>query len=158
MRLLWRISNHCDLQGLGGERSAGRWHTPERGKRIVYLSEHPALALIEVLANLKGNPKLLPDSYQLMKIAVRDQVAFTALERDSLPNTWRDDEKQTRSLGDSWLANGHSALLAVPSVPSPESTNYLMNPLHPDAEGVEIDWCKWIKYDQRLFHISERTE
>ncbi|MEA2543931.1 MAG: hypothetical protein QOH35_5297, partial [Acidobacteriaceae bacterium] len=48
MRLLWRISNHCDLQGMGGEKTDGRWHTAKRGKRIVYLSDYPALALIEV--------------------------------------------------------------------------------------------------------------
>ena len=72
MRLLWRISNHCDLQGMGGEKSDGRWHTAKRGKRIVYLSDHPAVALIEVLANLKGNPRLFPDSYQLMKITVAE--------------------------------------------------------------------------------------
>ena len=43
----------------------------------------------------------------------------------------------------------------VPSVPSPESVNYLFNPLHPDAKGVAIEWCKWIKYDKRLFHLPE---
>jgi RES domain-containing protein len=155
MRLLWRISNHCDLQGMGGEKSDGRWHTAERGKRIVYLSGYPALALIEVLANLKGNPKLFPDSYQLMKITVADQVATGALEPNSLLSDWRDDMNQTKFIGDSWLARGNSALLAVPSVPSPESVNYLFNPLHPDAKGVEIEWCKWIKYDKRLFHIPE---
>jgi RES domain-containing protein len=84
MRLLWRISNHCDLQGMGGEKSDGRWHTAKRGKRIVYLSDYPALALIEVLANLKGNPKLFPDSYQLMKITVAYQVASGALEPNIL--------------------------------------------------------------------------
>ena len=59
MRLLWRISNHCDIQGMGGEKSDGRWHTAKRGKRIVYLSDHPAIALIEVLANLKGQSEAL---------------------------------------------------------------------------------------------------
>ncbi len=42
--ILWRISNHDDLVGLGGEKADGRWHSAARGKRIVYLSEHPALA------------------------------------------------------------------------------------------------------------------
>jgi RES domain-containing protein len=153
MRSLWRISNHCDLQGMGGEKSDGRWHTAGRGKRIVYLSDSPALALIEVLANLKGNPNLFPDSYQLLKITVADQVTTTAFEPNSLLSNWRDDINQTKSVGDSWLAGGHSALLAVPSVPSPESVNYLLNPLHPDAKGLQIEWCKWIKYDKRLFHI-----
>jgi RES domain-containing protein len=155
MRLLWRISNHCDLEGIGGEKSDGRWHTAARGKRIVYLSEYPALALIEVLANLKGNPKLFPDSYQLMKIAVGDRVSTDALTTDALVGNWRNDINQTRSIGDSWLAQRTSALLRAPSVSSPESLNYLFNPLHPDAKGVEIEWCKWIKYDKRLFHIPE---
>ena len=65
---------------------------------------------------------------------------------------------QTKSIGDSWLAGGDSALLAVPSVPSPESVNYLFNPLHLDAKGVEIEWCRWIKYDKRLFHIPETMQ
>jgi RES domain-containing protein len=155
MRLLWRISNHCDLQGMGGEKSAGRWHTAGRGKRIVYLSDHPALALIEVLANLKGNPEFFPDTYQLMKITVADQLASDALELNRLSGNWRDDADQTKAIGDSWLAAADSALLAVPSVPSPESVNYLFNPLHPDAQGMEIEWCKRIKYERRLFHIPE---
>jgi RES domain-containing protein len=155
MKLLWRISNHCDLQGMGGEKSDGRWHTAARGKRIVYLSDYPALALIELLVNLKGNPKLFPDSYQLMKVAVADHVATQVLAPDNLASGWRDDIQQTKFIGDSWLARGNSALLAVPSVPSPESVNFLFNPLHTDANGVEIEWCKWIKYDKRLFHTSE---
>ena len=155
MRLLWRISNHCDLQGMSGEKTDGRWHTAQRGKRIVYLSDYPALALIEVLVNLKGNPKLFPDSYQLMKITVADHVTIGALEPNSLFSNWRADLNQTKSIGDTWLVGGNSALLAVPSAPSPESLNYLFNPLHPDAKGVAIEWCKWIKYDKRLFHLSE---
>jgi RES domain-containing protein len=113
------------------------------------------IALIEVLVNLKGNPKLFPDSYQLMKITVADHVTTGALEPNSLFNNWRDDLNQTKSIGDSWLVGGNSALLAVPSAPSPESVNYLFNPLHPDAKGVAIEWCKWIKYDKRLFHLPE---
>jgi RES domain-containing protein len=154
MRLLWRISNHCDLEGMGGEKSDGRWHTAARGKRIVYLAEYPALALIEALANLKGNPKLFPDSYQLMKIAATDHVSTDTLAADALDSYWRDDMNQTRSVGNSWLARRASALLRVPSCPSPESLNYLFNPLHPDAKEVKVEWCKWIKYDKRLFHIS----
>ena len=56
---------------------------------------------------------------------------------------------------DSWLSGAESALLAVPSVPPPESVNYLFNSLHPGAQGVEIEWCKRIKYDSELFHMPE---
>jgi hypothetical protein len=33
------------------------------------------------------------------------------------------------------------------------STNYLLNPLHPDASGIRVASCKWIEYDQRLFRV-----
>ena len=153
MRLLWRISNHKDLEGLGGEKTDGRWHNAARGKRVVYLSEHPALALIEVLANLKGNPKLFPDTYQLMKVSAAETVSEVVLASNSLAANWRENTSETRSAGDAWLAGRISAMLAVPSVPSPESINYLLNPLHPDAKGLTIEWCKWIEYDKRLFHL-----
>ncbi len=154
MRPLWRISNHNDLDGLGGERTDGRWHTASRGKRIVYLSEHPALALIEVLANLMGNPKLFPDTYQLIKVNVADGVLVDVLAPELLSSGWRENSGETRAVGDSWLATGNSTLLAVPSAPCPESLNYLLNPLHPQANGLTIEWRQWIDYDKRLFHIS----
>jgi RES domain-containing protein len=155
MKLLWRISSHCDFEGLGGERTDGRWHTAGRGKRIIYFSEHPALALVEALANLKGNPKLFPESFQLMKVAVAGNLATGDVPPENLPDDWRDNLTQTQSIGDSWLVRGDSALLAVPSVPSPESTNYLLNPLHPEAKKLAIEWCKWIGYDKRLFHLPQ---
>ena len=93
-----------------------------------------------------------------MKITVAEHVATGALELNSLVSNWRDDMNQTKSIGDSWLAGGNSALLTVPSVPSPESMNYLFNPLHRDAKGLEIEWCRWIKYDKRLFRIPETMQ
>jgi RES domain-containing protein len=152
-RSLWRISRHDDLQGLGGERADGRWHTAAKGKRIVYLSEHPALALVEVLANLKGNPKLFPDEYRLMKIAVDEPLWSKARDIHPLPEDWRDALDHTRQIGDAWLAARSSALLIVPSAPSPESSNYLLNPLHSDARSLVVEWSKWVSYDKRLFHL-----
>jgi hypothetical protein len=36
--------------------------------------------------------------------------------------------------------------------------NYLFNPLHPHANGVEIECCKSIKYDKRLFTYARRRD
>jgi RES domain-containing protein len=153
MSLLWRISNRCDLDGIGGEKAAGRWHTAARGKRIVYLSEHPAVALVEVLANLHTNPKLFPDTYQLIKVMAPDDLSKQTLGPDSLSDLWRDHLAETQAIGDEWLATRPAALLMVPSVPSPESFNFILNPLHPDARDLQVEWCKWIKYDRRFFRI-----
>ncbi len=152
MTALWRVSRHCDLEGLGGEKAHGRWHEAAPGKRIVYLSEHPAVALIEALANLRGDPRFFPESYQLIKVVVADNV-FRPTLGSTLSTKWRGRVAETRFLGDAWLEEGSSALLAVPSAPSPESWNYLLNPLHPDAAGLKIEWCRWIAYDKRLFQV-----
>ncbi len=155
MNVLWRISNHATLDGLSGERTDGRWHTAEEGKRIVYVAEHPALALIEILVNLRGRPEQFPASFQLLKISVGDGVSSNALVPKLLPEDWRDNLAETRSIGDRWLKDYNSALLAVPSAPSPESTNYLLNPLHPDAKNMTVEWHRWVAYDKRLFRICD---
>ncbi len=149
---LWRISRHDDLDGLGGERSDGRWHTAAKGKRIVYLSEHPAVALLEVLANLKGNPRLFPDAYRMMKVAAAETAGVESV--GALDEDWRERVEATRAIGDAWLAERRSALLRVPSAPSPESWNYLLNPLHVEAKGLQVEWARWVRYDRRLFHLQ----
>jgi RES domain-containing protein len=154
LMFLWRVSNHSNLVGLGAERSDGRWHTAAPGKRIVYLAEHPAVAFIENLANLNGDPSFFPEHFQLLKIAVPSNIPADELSPEQLARVERNDPSPTQGIGDAWLAAGTSALLRVPSVPSPESWNYLLNPLHPHASRLEIQWAKVIAYDKRLFHLS----
>jgi RES domain-containing protein len=151
----WRISIHADLNGLGGERGDGRWHTAAQGKRIVYLSEHPAVALLETLVNLKGDPRFFPSTYQLLKIRISEGVRVAAVRPEQLSAGWRETIAETRSIGDAWLASGESALLAVPSAPSPESTNYVLNPRHPETSGIAMEWAKRLRYDRRLFRVID---
>jgi RES domain-containing protein len=159
VKTLWRVSNHCDLDGLGGEKADGRWHTAARGKRIVYLSESPAGALLESIANLQGNPALFPEKYQLLEVSVPDDV-YASMKFPSgcspgsraffksLP------QSASRKKGNDWLRGNLSALAGVPSVPSPYSLNILLNPKHPDAKRISIKECRRIKYDRRLFHVT----
>jgi RES domain-containing protein len=111
------------------------------------------VALIEVLVNLEGDPELFPDTFQLIKAEAADRVSTSVLNQKTLPADWRNNIPATQTLGDEWLRTRRSALLAVPSVPSPESLNYLFNPLHKDAAHVTIGWCKQMNYDRRLFRI-----
>ena len=153
-RVLWRISNHPDLTGAGAERSSGRWHTAAPGRRIVYLAEHPAVALLENLANLGGDPSFFPDHFQLARIVVPADLRAAEPRSEELARVERENPAATQGIGDEWLAAGTRALLRVPSVPSPESWNYLLNPLHPDAGGLRVEWVKRIAYDKRLFHVE----
>lgn len=159
MKTLWRVSNHCDLDGLGGEKTDGRWHTAARGKRIVYLSDSPAGALLESLANLKGNPALFPERYQLLEVSVPDDVYASMVFPSGGSPASRTFFKSlpqsvSRKKGDAWLRKSVSALAGVPSFPSPYSLNVLLNPKHPDARKITIKACDSIRYDRRLFHIQ----
>src|ERR1700730_12321749 len=150
--LLWRISNHADLSGAGGRRVAGRWH--ERGRPVVYLSDHAALALLESLVHLEIDPLELPSKYQILTVEVPDASGIerlTVSELDRGAPNWRFDQKITRKLTASWLGQRKSLLLRVPSVIVPHGSNYLFNPLHADAAKAKIVEVAKVDFDPRLF-------
>ncbi len=149
---LWRISDFPDLSGDGGRRAAARWNSA--GHRVVYTSEHPALALLENLAHIEAEPNDLPDTYQLLEIDVADDIAAEVIDARHLSKTnanWRSDLAATRALGDEWLVGQRTALLRLPSVILPKSTNLLLNPAHADAKRARIVEVTRPAYDARLF-------
>ena len=95
--------------------------------------------------------RFFPTHYQLMRIVVPDGVSTEVLSPAILSEGWRGKMEETQFAGNAWLQENRSALLGVPSAPAPESTNYLLNPLHPDAKKLEIEWSRRIEYDKRLF-------
>jgi len=145
---LWRISNHTSLSGDGGLYASGRWHS--RGRRVVYLADHPASALVEVMVHLEIDPEDLPTHYQLLGIEVPDDVAVAALAESELPDGWRQQIAVTRARGEEWLRAGATALLRLPSAIVPEATNYLLNPAHIDAARVSIAIALSAPFDPRL--------
>ena len=144
---LWRISNHRSLNGEGGLKYAARWHSP--GSRIVYLAESPAGAMVEVLVHLELEEDDLPRSYTLLRIAVADGVVIEPLGGPP-GDAWKEDLALSRRLGDEWLARRTSALARVPSAILPNTFNLLLNPLHGDAERVEIVQSTRAMFDLRL--------
>ena len=145
--ILWRISNHADLSGRGGIHREGRWHF--RGVPVVYLSESPALALLEVMVNFELAPDEIPASYQLLEVDC-SEISLLTLNEDGLGEHWEEKRSLTQGIGDEWLASGKSALLRVPSAVVPKSRNYLFNPRHPDAARATIRSSSRHPLDRRL--------
>ena len=56
----WRLCRrpYADLTGDGARLAGGRWN--RRGRAVVYLAEHPALAVLEVRVHLDVPLELLP--------------------------------------------------------------------------------------------------
>ena len=145
---LWRISDHAELSGVGGLHASGRWHS--RGRRVVYLADHPASALLEVLVHLEIDVEDLPTHYQLLGVDVPDDVAITLLDERGLPDDWRNQRAVTRARGDEWLSASATALLQVPSAIVPAARNTLLNPAHADAARISIGAVLRSPFDRRL--------
>ncbi|MEZ5787620.1 MAG: RES family NAD+ phosphorylase [Xanthobacteraceae bacterium] len=145
---LWRISTFTDLSGEGGLAASGRWHS--LGRPIVYLADHPALALLETIVHLEVDPLYLPDEYKLLAIDIPDDIAIEVVDEPGLSTNWRIDIENTRLLGDHWAASRQTALLKVPSVLVPAAFNFVLNPLHPDAAAIKVVDSQPMKFDPRL--------
>jgi RES domain-containing protein len=146
--ILWRISNHISLDGAGALKASGRWHS--RGRRIVYCAGSPAAALLEILVHFEIELPDLPARYRLLKIAVPDEASVERMTVADLPVDWIENTTATQVIGDTWIAEGRSLLLAVPSAVVPATENVLINPAHPDAARVRIDGTSEHVIDPRL--------
>jgi RES domain-containing protein len=144
---LYRISNHADLSGMGGELADGRWHTRKPGRRIVYLSDHPALCLLEALVHLKQMTEL-PDSYQLLSVEIPDELV-ERLAPSQLPHHWQSAMRATQEIGNDWLSSGKAALL-VPSSVVPVAQNCLLNPGSPSVASLKAQVIGRFPFDPRL--------
>lgn len=140
---LWRISNFADLSGEGGLLIEGRWHF--RGTPIVYCTDHPSTALLEILVHATRHT--VPDDYQLLEIEAPDDIeAFFP----PIPTNWEQDITQTRRIGARFIADGISSLMNVPSVIMPKARNLLLNPSHADARRIRIVEAYRYPFDSRL--------
>ena len=143
--VLWRISRHRDLSGIGGLKASGRWHYA--GQPIVYLSESPASALLEVCVHTASND--VPPEFTLLQIEGPD-ITVPSVQLADLPDGSQHQPDATRDLGTQWLKSKSSVLLRVPSAIVPQTMNFLFNPLHQDAERFRIVDPLAYPFDARL--------
>ena len=154
--VLWRIATDTpayeahDLGGKGAEKTGGRWNRP--GRPGVDSASSVALACLETVVHL--NAAGLPLNRFLVRIEVPDELwqARRTLTPADLPVGWSaiPEGKVSLDIGDGWLQDARTALLAVPSVIVPEESNVLINPLHPQAAGIHAAKVRPWFYDQRL--------
>ncbi|MCI4679842.1 RES family NAD+ phosphorylase [Rhodoblastus acidophilus] len=136
----WRICRrpHADLAGAGARLVGGRWNNP--GRPMLYMAATPELAALEVRVHLDLPPELIPDDYVLMSV---DLDGLTIEEVPDLP-------ADPAEFGDRWLAGRRTPILRVPSFIVPESSNLLVNPLHPDGGG-RMRTVRDFSFDRRLW-------
>jgi len=151
MTSAWRIVRASRSQtaftGEGPWRFGGRWNSP--GVRVVYVSEHQSTAAFEVFANRV--PFILEEKYKAFHLEWPDTLT-ELLPTKKLPPNWRlhPPLAETREIGDQWIREQRSAVLALPSVISPADTNFLLNPEHADFKRIRIATSIDFDFDPRL--------
>jgi RES domain-containing protein len=146
--ILWRVSNYAVLDGAGGLRAPGRWHS--RGRPIVYCAENAAAALLETLVHAEIDVEDIPVEFRYLEIEAPDPVTVEAIRQGDLVSNWRTKHDQTRRIGDDWLQSRRTAILRVPSVIAPATWNCLINPLHPESAAIRIAGVHIHLFDHRL--------
>jgi RES domain-containing protein len=117
--------------------------------RVVYLSDSPALAALEVLVNTRSEEDL--QDYLILEVSFDEALVETYAPED-LPANWNQLKPpvSTQAIGDRWANEGRSPLLRVPSAVIPQQSNFLLNPLHPDMNKLEVGELAPFRFDPRL--------
>jgi RES domain-containing protein len=143
---LWRASNHASLDGAGGLRASGRWHS--LGKRIVYCAPNPATALLEILVHAEIDVQDIPVPIRYLEIEAPDSISAESVDASAAIAGWQ--KEKSRRAGDEWLSSKRTALLRVPSVIVPATWNILINPAHPESSQIRIVRTHKHAFDRRL--------
>lgn len=149
---VWRICRKMyakdALSGKGGLFVSGRWHS--RGRPIVYSAQSISLAALEMLVHTERS--IAPRDLVQVEISIPQAVQMIVILASRLQKGWQQYPApvELQEIGDTWLQAMTSAVLEVPSAVVPEESNYLINPLHPDAAGMKIVSVSPFVYDRRL--------
>src|SRR5436305_379165 len=149
----WRIVLESEaataFSGEGAWRYGGRWNSPN--VRVVYASEHQSTAALEVFVH---NRPFSPDeSYKAFHLEWPDSLT-ERFPVQKLPANWRvvPAPVETREVGDQWVQEQRSAVLALPSVITPAEANFLLNPEHRDFKRIRIMPPIDYDFDSRLLN------
>jgi len=151
MASAWRIvrasREKTAFTGEGPWRYGGRWSSP--GLHVVYVSQHQSTAALEIFVHRV--PFILGEKYKAFHLQWPDSLTETFPVK-KLPVNWRisPPPQETQVIGDRWVRERRSAVLALPSVISPADTNFLLNPEHSDFRRIRIVAPIDFDFDPRL--------
>lgn len=136
------------FDGIGAALEPGRWNSA--GHRMVYTSECPALAFLEILVH--ADDDLMP-KYALFPLTF-DDTLVEIVDPTGLPSDWKSLLEPAwtplQHIGTAWLDSLRTPVLRVPTVVVPDQNNFLLNSLHPDFVKIGIGPRQDFGPDSRL--------
>ena len=129
-------------EALSGARLyGGRWNPA--GAPVVYASESRALAVLETFVHLTLEARNM--RFLLYSITLPKRPRLKRYTPRRLPRGTSQD------VGRSWLEEGASLALVVPSVIVPQEANYVLNVRHTQFAQVEVGTPEPFSFDERLW-------
>ena len=149
--IVYRLSKSkyaSSLTGFGAAKWGGRWNSP--GIAMIYTGQSRALCTAEIAVHTPMGD--LPEAYFLVTIIIPGR-SLQVLSPDHLPLDWKSvpPSQSTRRIGDTFIKQGKSLALKVPSVVVPGEFNILINPNHARVKEVNIESIEPFEFDTRLF-------
>lgn len=92
----------------------------------------------------------------LVSVDVPDDAAlFVQPSLAELPEDWSDlpAPAATQEFGRRWLESASQLVMLVPSAIIPESTNAVINPVHPAYRNVTLKIAREFAFDARMFKV-----
>ncbi len=150
--ILWRITTAkwaLDKLCEGARANGGRWNPV--GLPAMYAGTTVEICALEKFVHIAGSayPPL-----KLVSIEVPDEGALISQPKiSSLPPDWSDlpVSASAQEFGRQWLISQSQLILLVPSAIVPESTNALINPMHPAYQHVKLSVIRDFTFDARMF-------
>jgi RES domain-containing protein len=135
-----------DISGAGAAMFGGRWN--KKGTPVLYTGANKEIALLETIVHI---PPLLIPQLDILTIEIPDD-SVTPIEVDELPNNWKVYPAPAilAEIGESWINEGKTIALKVPSCIIHSASNYILNCRHPEYSKVKIVDRRNFEFDSRL--------
>jgi RES domain-containing protein len=146
--IVYRITKRkhaSDIMGTGAALFPGRWN--KKGILVLYTSETVELTLLENIVHIP--PMFVPD-FDILTIEIPDD-SITVVKVSDLPANWKKYPAPSvlADIGESWVKEGLTLSLKVPSCIVHSSYNYILNCNHKDYKKVKV-------LDHRNFYFNPR--
>ena len=137
------------LSGRGAAINGTRWNS--KGIEMIYTASNRSLAMAEVAVGL--NMAAMKVTFCMKTIYLPSSCTIKTININDLPPNWNAIPAidNTRHIGDAFISEGHHLALRVPSVVTQGDWNYLINPLHPTFQQIQILEVDEFPFDRRLF-------
>jgi RES domain-containing protein len=127
---------------------AARWNPND--VEMIYTASSRSLACLENVVH--RNQIGLTMAFNIMTIKLPDNISISHIKITDLPPDWQDFNQMslTQHIGEKWIMEKKSAILAVPSSIIDEEINYLINPGHDDFKKIKLVKTMPFAFDQRI--------